>query len=157
MSDPPTIPQIIKCMSEYQRDNNITKQCVTNCMYIYESIYRSGMSVQAKAVIAILRDEYATGICSGHIVLTSPNGTIIDPSHEITSHANVVYLNTITELKKEVDVPPELCRQIIKDVLDFTLIAEKMNSGICIISDEMHYNKQADYVEERLQRTKQKK
>ena len=156
MQNQPTIYQILKCMSEYQRKNNITKQCITNCMYVYDCIHSSGMTVKAQAVIAILNDKYARGICSGHIVLVSPNGKIIDPSHEITSHDNVIYFNTITELKKEVDIPPELCKEIIKDVINFTAIAEQMNSGKCVIANETHYNKQADYVEEHLQRTKQK-
>jgi len=146
-----TIKQIQNCMYEYQKTNNITSQCIANCMYLYDAINKTDMSVKAIAVIAFIEyNEYLTGICSGHVVLETPNGSIVDPSHEIISYKSVTYFRNIKELKESLEITSEQCKQIIIDVLKMTSTAKKINEGKARLIDKTHYNNQANYIENKL-------
>jgi hypothetical protein len=41
-------------------------------------------------------------------------------------------------------------KDMIKEFIWFTKLADIINSGECIVTDKEHYNNQADYVEEKI-------
>ena len=148
-------------MYEYQKQNNITKQCVTNTQYLFDS-YKASLKnrcqVKVKAVIVSSTNESMTDhfLTAGHVVVAiADNGSndfsnIIEPSYEINCRKNIEYYDNVKDFIKYSH--QELLKKynmkvVIKGHIDFTKIAEKMNNGELCITDRELYHKQADYVE----------
>ena len=149
------IANIILSMREYQKENNIKKQCVTNAQFLYDTIKVNSISnVKTKAVFVYSdnNEEDTAIIVGGHLVVELDDETIIDPSYEIFCLKNKSYFDNIkdlvnifdnkVELKTKIDIKKLICEHI-----HFMKISEQMNNGELIITDKEHYNKQADYIE----------
>jgi hypothetical protein len=149
------ISNIILSMREYQKENNITKQCITNSQYLYDIIkMNSSNNVKTKAVFVFSdkNEEDACIFISGHLVVVLDDDTMIDPSYDIFCLKNTSYFDNIKDLmnifddkvlvKTKVDI-----KKIIRDHIHFMKIAEQINNGDCVITEKEHYNRQADYIE----------
>ena len=94
------IANIILSVRKYQKKNNIKKQCVTNCQYLYDIIkMNSNSNVKTKSVIAcsVNYEENTTIVISGHIIVVLDDETIIEPSYDIFSLENVSYFENIKD------------------------------------------------------------
>ena len=149
------IANIILSMREYQKENNIKKQCVTNSQYLYDTIkINSNNNVKTKAVFVFSNNnEEDTAIfVGGHIVVVLDDETIIEPSYDIFCLKNKSYFDNIKDLvnmfddkvglKSKIDIKKLVC-----DHIQFMKISEQINNGELIITEKEHYNKQADYIE----------
>ena len=146
---------IILSMREYQKENNVKNQCVTNAQYLYDTIkINSNSNVKTKAVLVFSdnTEEDTAIIVSGHLVVLLDDEIIIDPSYDIFCLKNKSYFDNIkdlvnifdsnVELKSKFDIKKLVCQHI-----HFMKISEQINNGECIITEKEHYNKQADYIE----------
>lgn len=149
------IANIILSMREYQKENNIKNQCVTNTQYLYDIIKMNSISnVKTKAVYVFSGNyEEDTAIfVGGHLVVELDDETIIEPSYDIFSLKNKSYFDNIKDLLNIFDNKVELktkinINKLIYDNIQFMKISEQINNGELLISDKEHYNKQADYIE----------
>ena len=148
------ISNIILSMREYQKENNIKKQCVTNAQYLYDTIKMNSISnIKTKAVYVFSDNNEGTAIfLGGHLVVVFDDGTIIEPSYDIFCLKNKSYFDNITDLLDIFDDKVELkskidIKKLISDHMHFITLSEQINKGTLIITDKEHYNKQADYIE----------
>ena len=134
-------------MIQYQRDNQITKQCVTNTQYLFDCINQERKNkAKAKAVIVFMRNDDSLTITAGHILVEYDN-TLIDPSYEISKNENAEYYDSIKVLRKRYELSTSELKFLIETHSRFIKLADRINSGELTISDLDHYNKQADYIE----------
>ena len=146
------LANVILLMREYQMKHNIKKQCVTNCQYLYDTFKANCPlnNVKVKAVIGILPNKYGTIIYAGHVVV-EVDEDIFEPSYEVYSIRNIEYFDNIKQFKNVFAFPNKNdIKDIIKEFIDFTKIADTINNGELAITDKEHYNNQADYVEEKI-------
>lgn len=149
------IGNIILSMREYQKENNIEKQCVTNVQYLYDLIKLSSTSdIKTKPVFVFsINYEEGTAIfVGGHLVLELDDGTIIDPSYDIFCLKNKSYFDNFSDfinsfddkniLKTRIDI-----KKLVKDHLDFKKLSNQINNGNFIITEKEHYKKQGNYIE----------
>jgi hypothetical protein len=153
-----TLSNTILYMREFQKNNNIKKQCVTNAQYLYDCI-RMSMSdtnVKVKSVLVFSNDlELQRSVIVGaHLVVILDNDNIIDPSYDIYCLQNVSYFDNIKDL---MDIFDDKSKEMIKKNLDikklinghlrFIKFADQINNGKCLVSGKKYYNDQADYIE----------
>jgi len=146
------LANIVLLMREYQKKHNIKKQCVTNCQYLYDTFKANYplKNVKVKAVIGILPNEDETIIYEGHVVV-EVDEVIFEPSYEVYSIRNIEYFDNIKQFKNVFAFRNKNdIKDIIKEFIDFTKIADTINNGELTISDKEHYDNQADYVEEKI-------
>ena len=152
-------------MIEYQKKNNIKKQCHLNAYYYYKKITQGGnvSSMKVKTVICVARIPGPSTnsperfyINHNHMVLIHPDGTIMDPSYEIIQIPNINYCLTIREANDilKYGITPEgkptrLSKKQVNGFIQATKIAEGINNGKCLVINE-YYNKQEDFVETRM-------
>lgn len=152
------IIDIVLLMREFQRQHNVRGKCVNNTQYMLEVIKLLRISnAKAKAVYVFSNalELQATIFIGAHVVIELDDGTIIDPSYEIDNLKHKVYFDNIktfigkfddiekAKLMKGIDV-----KQLIREHLRSVQLAEEMNTGKFIITDENYYKAQADYVME---------
>ena len=150
------IANIILSMREFQKENNIRKQCVTNCQYLYDIIKMNSSSsnVKTKAVLVFSADDEADActFVGGHLVVVLSDETVIEPSYDIFCLKNKSYFDNIkdfidifadkVELKTRIDV-----KKIVSEHICFMKLAEQINNGEHLITEDKFYNEQADYIE----------
>jgi len=156
MDLPILISNIILSMREFQKENNIKSQCVTNTQYLYDIIKNNSSitNVKAKAVYVFSNGaETTTGhFVSGHLVVVLDDGTIIDPSYDVFCLKNKSYFDNIKDLMDRFDDKNKLntkidIRNMVSQHIHFMKLAEQINNGELIITDKKFYNDQADYIE----------
>jgi hypothetical protein len=139
--------QLLKAMWDYQKENGITRQCLTNTQYALDCIKANslGVKAEAKAVIAVSIHEDVCEVIYGHLVVCIDDW-ILDPSYEIKSKPNVKYFDSIKSIKRCIDIP--LDKDNIKDFIKFIKLADLMNTtDKAYVADKTFYNNQADAVE----------
>jgi hypothetical protein len=154
-----TISNIILSMRKFQKNNNIKKQCLTNTQYLYDIIKSNNINnVKVKAVFA-LSNNYDTDtsvFVGGHLILVLDNDVIIDPSYDIFSLKNISYFYNIKDLINTTNTTlsvnnknklKTIYRELMCNHCRFIKLAERINNGELIITDKIHYNNQADYIE----------
>jgi hypothetical protein len=149
------IANIILSMREYQKENNIKNQCVTNAQYLYDIIKtNSNSNVKTKAVFVFSHNnEEDTNIfVSGHLIVILNDETIIEPSYDIFCLKNISYFDNIKDLVNIFDDKVKLkskidIKKLICDHIHFMKLSDQINNGELIITEKNHYNKQADYIE----------
>lgn len=145
------IQLFIKYMIEFQKNNNIKGQCITNTQYLYDHINHNFSNIKQKAN-AVICVTYNNNIITliVHMVIVIEN-IIYDPSYEIISLNNVCYYNNINTL---ISILPNISKEQIsktfKDFVKFIELARKINEGGLLVCDKDFYNNQADYVEKTL-------
>jgi len=149
------ISNIILSMRKYQKENDIKRECVTNAQYLYDIIkINSNSDVKTKAVYVFSHNEEDNTLVylGGHIVVILNNNLVIEPSNDVFCLKNVSYFDNFKDfinifddkvlLKSKVNI-----KKLIDDHIVFTKLSDKINNGELIICDKIHYNKQADYIE----------
>jgi hypothetical protein len=142
------IQLFIKYMIEFQKNNNIKGQCITNTQYLYDHINHnfSNIKHKAKAVICVTNNNNII-TCIVHMVIIIDNN-IYDPSYEIISLNNLSYYDNI---KTIISVLPHVSKEMISKTftgfIKFIELADKINKGGLLVCDKDFYNNQADYVE----------
>lgn len=162
MEDEVIMSNIILSMREYQKENNITRQCVANAQYLYDTIKMnysfSFNNIKTKAVIVFSNnnEEQTQKIVAGHLVIELDDGLLIEPSYDVFSLKNKSYFDNIKDLLNTFDNKDEFktnikTKKLIYDHINFVKISEQINNGELLIAHDKdkweHYNKQADYVE----------
>lgn len=134
---------IIKHMWDYQKQNGIVGQCLTNAQYLRDCFIGNGINAESVPVFALTSD----GHCVIHMIV-KVDGEFYDPSYEI--HSKVLdYCLTYSEVRK---CAPNIrdgglsLREGLKLFLEFVDFAKKQNQGEIIVNKE-YYNALADYVE----------
>lgn len=149
------ISNIILSMREFQKENNIKKQCVTNVQYLCDTIKMNTRgNVKAKAVLVFSSDnETETAIfVGGHLVVVLDDDTIIDPSYDIFCLKNKSYFDNIKDLVDMFDNKVQLkskidIKKLVCDHIHFMKLADQINNGEFLITEKKFYNEQADYIE----------
>jgi len=156
------IPNIILSMRQYQKENGIVKQCVTNSQYIYDTIKantHSSVKVRAMMVLSFDKETDTCIMVGGHLVVVldeiPDDITIIESSYDIFSLKEPSYFDNVKDLMeycydntndKNNEIKEFLKLGIVK-FLSFLKIAEEINNGKFIITNKDFYNKQADYID----------
>ena len=152
------IGNIIVSMREYQKENNITKQCITNAQFIYDIIkFNSTNDVKTKSVIVFSNDKETNSVTlvGGHLVIIlDDDNDVIDPSYEVFSLKNKLYFDNIDNFMSYFNEDDKITlksklniKKVISDYLKFIKISEQINNGKFIITNKEFYNKQANYIE----------
>jgi hypothetical protein len=160
--------KIYNYMIEYQKKNNIKKLCYLNAYYYYKKITQGGICAnppKVKIVICVARIPGPSTnsperfyINHNHMVLIHPDGTIIDPSYEITQIPNINYCLTIREANDilKYGITPEgkptrLSKEQVNGFIQAIKNAKRINNGVALTkAQRKYYNEQADYVETRM-------
>lgn len=147
------IRKCLELMLKYQKENNITKECLTNVQYVYDMFkcnINGYFTFEAIPVMCIGIRGNDVIIVKGHLVLKLED-RIIDPSYEICSMDNVRYYDNIKTFFDALSLNEALQDFVRKDVvttfLTFKSFADQINSGGLVISNKTFYNNQADYIE----------
>jgi hypothetical protein len=138
------IENTILHMRQFQKDNNITKQCMTNSQYLYDTIKMNSSYTNVYIQPFMVCYSKINGLFSCmciHLAVVIDD-EILEPSNEIYELNDAVYCKNVSQLKGCLSR-----REYIKKFIDFYKLAETMNNGQCIVADKDFYNKQADYVE----------
>ena len=142
---------MVQKMYEYQKNNNITKMCITNTMYLVDTLNENGHKASAKAVIAVSgydTDELQIFI---HMVVEC-NGHILDPSYEVHCK-DAKYLDKLSAVIQLFNAEEKYSsesltkKELITQYINFIKFAEKINGRGFIVTDKKYYNAQADYIE----------
>ena len=171
---------VLKYMLEYQKNNNIINNCITNTQYFRDAVVGIegdavlGMEVKVLPAICISRrsyDDFVINTCHLCCVL---NGAIIEPSYEIANLGKVYktgYYHTIKDFmncpfnnikwRKRHGIGFKLSKEQITRFIKFTKYANDMNDNIALLTSDSenkdYYNKQADYVENKIRLATRKK
>jgi len=142
------ITNITLSMREFQKINGVTRQCVTNTQYLYDTIKsNTNSNVKVQPVIVISTDV-TTLRCIVHLVVVLDDKTIIDPSYDVFSLNNKSYYDNIKDFMFNVrSTDRHLLKKSITDFICFIKLAERINNGELLICDILFYNQQADYIE----------
>ena len=148
----PEVFYMINKMYEYQKKNNTTEMCVTNCTFLRDNLIEYGYKsndVKAKPVIALWANDISKiSVCCIHMVIEC-NGHILDPSYEVHSE-KATYFNTVglvlPLLKKHNDYSTFDIKDLISGFIRFIELAKRINKGELIVTDKEYYNSQADYI-----------
>ncbi len=153
------IAKQVSAMHEYQKINNIKRQCITNTKYLFDCIkLNKSLDIKATATLVIGQrsgyPEKHIRIIGWHMVLLI-NGELIDPSYEVDSMINkkyfytykdyIEYINSLEldNYKEEVNV-----RSLFNDFVD---IAKLINADKYYSINTEYYDKQAEYVDENVE------
>jgi hypothetical protein len=150
------IQLFIKHMIEYQKNNNIKGQCITNAQYLYDYINHNfpNINPKAKAVVCLGNDnENNITKCICHMVIMIDD-IIYDPSYEIISLNDIYYFGNMKSfssyIKKIPLFPEDIYLKTVSNFIEFIKLADKINEGGLLVCDKDFYNNQADYVEKKM-------
>jgi len=148
----PIIKVVMTAMLEYQKKNNITRECMTNTQYLYDTMKENNLieNCKAQAVIVCYESpEKELVICPGHLVVVVDDD-IYESSYEYNQNLkNQTYFKSIKELTDTISYvknDKEQYRHFVSEFLKFTAIANRINSGDICVADKKNYDKQDDYV-----------
>lgn len=137
-------------MLKYQQNNNITRKCVDNTQYMYDSLVNSGIKAKVKPVMCM--SEKSTKLWNSHLVIILEDGTYVDPSYEVVQNKDIKYFDHISCLFETVCLSRENKKKIVKKFLEIINISEKINNGELMITDYEYYENQANYVDENIKK-----
>jgi hypothetical protein len=148
----PHITAICNIIREYQKNNNITDQCMTNTQFLYTFIKDNfpNMDVKAKAVIccADIGNDTIKNIIHLMIVV---DGQYYEPSYDTYHLQGRKYFTTIKDLLDGF-VPNKLIKDNLKDIitpyLHFVDIEKRINDGEFLICDMDLYDNYIDCIDE---------
>lgn len=155
MALPNYMNRILSHMHQFQKDNEIIGQCITNVQYYYDIMNTKGINVKAKPVVALYSklngNEYTT-ITVIHMVIEYENGIILDPSYEISSIKNCHYCDSIKVLIELLSTYPtpltkEYIASILNQFIKFKKIADDINLDKFTICNKDFYHNQHAYIE----------
>ena len=152
------IGNVILSMREFQKENNIKRECVVNTQYLRDIIkMNSSSNVKVKAVLVFAHYIDENGISTsksigGHLVVQiDDDKTVFDPSYDVFCLENKSYFDNIKDFmdlimdmygnKNFIDI-----KKVLSDHIQFIKIANRINNG-AHGGDKKFYNNQADYIE----------
>lgn len=154
-----SVKLFLRHVLDYQKLHHIENECVTNVMYVYDTLKTMGLPVCAKAVyytwMCPLRIKVA--VCAGHLILLL-DGEKLEVSYEfLNGFMSIgVYTDTLRELV-EVQHTLKDDKQFLSKSLElhthFKRLAERINSGELIVSNSEYYHQLHDYVAQKMQKT----
>lgn len=153
--------QLLSGMMDFQKQNKITRECVSNTQFLLESIKSWCLSkdiycpLKSKVVIALYTKQVKGIPCpfvNVHLVVETC-GKVIDPSYEVSSNKNVLYFKTIGEFvkcaksieTKEDDLKTHL-PFVIKQFIKFKNNYENMKLLTQEVYNHELYERQLDYI-----------
>ena len=73
------IAQIVLIMREYQKQNNIKDNCMTNTQYLYDMITKNypNTNIKASAIIVVSIGEIDTTCVAGHLCILLDDNIIL--------------------------------------------------------------------------------
>ena len=157
------ITKLITKMYEYQRTNNVTKQCLQNTQYLYDSIKTAWPWIQVAplAVIAYREIDIENKIDGkivikrqcyivNHMVLQISNESLLDPSAEIADNNDFQYVGydipILLKKLKDMGIADTELKETLRGYLLFKSYAEQMSNGKLFICDKQNYDGQADFI-----------
>lgn len=142
-----TITRISGLMNAYQKENNIKKMCSANTSFLYNIICDNYPTLKLRTKVEPVICHYLRKMDNNgsfapvfhiHLVIKIDETKLIDPSYEVDSIEDNLYLDGIKtfqtvliKLKKTYGLVcnEEFKKDIIKDYLDFVGIAKDINSN----------------------------
>lgn len=143
----------LNLMRQYQKENGIKEQCITNTQTLYSILTDNKIdNVSAKAVF-VLTNDIDNGIsilCGGHIVVMI-DGTIIEPSYDMFCRKEIYYFDNAKSLINSLSTEDRekikgQFKKIFGDHIRFLEYEKKINNGEFVICDRSYYDQQLDYV-----------
>jgi hypothetical protein len=154
------IKLFIKYMLEYQKKNNIINHCITNAQYLRDHCVANGL--EAKVIVVLCKNiwEDADGLINCVVntrhMCVDCYGVIMEPSYQIASMEKQYQNDYYRTLKDIKDCPNirqtgyKLTKEEITKFITFQKYAQEMNDNKLLLSNKDYYNKQADYVENKM-------
>ena len=118
------VREIVNCMLDYQKENKINKQCVTNIYYLFFQLKEKFKSIKAKPVICF--NNNTTYI---HMVLGINDNEFIEASYEFTIKENIEYYFSVDEILKVYSFNKETIEALKQDFNDFIIMSEGINNN----------------------------
>lgn len=160
-----TIIKITTYMNEYQRNNNIKGMCCGNTSFLYNFINDNYPNLKKRTKVSAIICHYLKEDREGkhrpyfhiHLVISIDDKKLIDPSYEIDSMNDVIYLEDVIAFQKCCINLEEWIgngfkytiddkKIIIKKYLDFVNIANKINKGSEMTTCQTYSNDLSNYV-----------
>lgn len=151
-----SLRKLIKHMHDYQKDNHITGRCMDNSLYLSDSIKMTALagllkvrSVKVRSVFVFIPNYHLEqDMVIVHLIVEA-DGTLYEPSYEITSYSGYRYFYTFRELLDFLPIRPttDMMRFLIEKLKKFSRHADDINRGDIRVSNLEYYHGQADYVE----------
>jgi len=146
------LKMILDAMMKYQKENNITRECVTNVQFLYRIVKTNFPELSVKAIPIIYFNDFRTQsgdfndirIQAGHLVLEIEGMGFIECSYDMLDRLKT---STVYKTVKEcVENEPffankEAKKMLIEKVLYFQKIANDMNEGETMINDFNYFAK----------------
>lgn len=141
---------MIEAMREYQKNNNITKECMQNALYLWIQFEGIIKNIKIKASIVIGDDEInkRTMIVPNHVILIL-NDIVIDPSWETFSLTNKRYYTNTHDFLEYIENEKELVNMFKSNVKLFKKTEKRINGIVKGIYEPLlteYYKNQAEYV-----------
>ena len=126
------IGTIVNDMYEYQKENGIVNQCLTNVQTLYDILKDLGIhNVKAKAYICVgNQQDGIKKIIKKHMALIWDN-YIIDPSYGVASLNDLRYYETYEDYMMTMEYP-EFKEEDIQSFNSFRDVSKEINNGIFI-------------------------
>ena len=146
------------CMHEYQKNNNITSQCISNTLFLYQQLkpFDKDNKISVENVLMLgkrkIEDEGYV-ITAGHIVLMF-EGDVIEASYEFQQMQEKTYFNKLNQMLKgvsDLDWPSQeardICRRhVVTTFLEFTEVSKSILNGTCDYWRTLYFKEQVKYV-----------
>jgi hypothetical protein len=148
----------IAAMHEYQKANNISRECITNVKYILDCLPVKSKNIQDTIVNAFIvvgknKETNDLVVISGHLALVIDD-QIIEPSYEIEELTQKQYYKTYEEYTNFLQNHNILVEHDINEVQanhqKFIEIAEALNKNDYDRINDTYYDEQANYVDKLL-------
>ena len=141
------LKNVMDWMLDYQRENNIERECSVNALLFYDAVRTAcpEADAQLKAVMVTYDTPAGRAICPAHCVVTVFDDMVLDPSYDIAKHSKHRYYFTLAQAKRA-----HLLHNVpVDDIKQFLRFAARYARGQEAISSMRVYNDQADYINER--------
>jgi len=144
------INKVRDAMLEFQKNNNIKNECVTNCIIMRDYLKCLNIDdVKVKSVIVIGTRNKQRVINTGHLVIDIGNDEMIECSHDVNSYENDTYID---KLKNLFYILPNLTKNQKKEAIENTLSFKRyenlLNNGEFCVTSKV-YHEQLNYIEKK--------
>ena len=143
--------KVCKIMYDYQQKNNIKNECMTNTTIMYDYLKSIGIKdVKIKSVIVTGFRNKIPVIVMGHLVVDIGNDNLIECSYDVCIIEDAYYFDNVKNLfYVRPNISPDDKKKLIKDVLHFKKIADRINNGEFLIISGKTYHEQLNYIEKK--------
>lgn len=146
MSDVEQVIKSLEYMLLYQKNNNIEKKCWANVQLFRDVLMSNGDKPKIKPAIVFGNKNDETLLCKAHVVILNNDGTLFEPSYEITLYKDATYYHSISEFMKfkktceqQGHKLPTFNKDDYNKFLNFVKNAELLNN------DSLHFDYSDEY------------